>query len=308
MTQEAKDSKSLIDDFIKSRVMGHGLDLRTEKAYRLDLEHFYAWADQRRAGADISGEKRTLDGENAGASADTGTEPRSWEDWMEAYLDYLKKEKKLSVSTICRKNRVLGYHLAFLVKQGIISECRPLKRIEVTVKKNQDAEGEFHQSLLSKKEADSFFQAMDQEYERLDSDFRRRICLRDMVMMELLFYHKVEISELLRIEVPDYDRETGTLVIRRKRGEDYRIRLFSQELQKKLELWLEERKAFRQQGEYYDRLILSKLGKPLSMEMFIHIFDKYRRLAGIEKKLTPKDLKEGSMKRYAKELVMERCG
>ena len=148
---------------------------------------------------------------------------------------------------------------------------------------------------------------MDREYERLDSEFRRRVCLRDMVMMELLFYHKVEISELLRAEVSDYDRETGTLVVRRKRGEDYRIRLFSQELQKKLELWLEERKAFRQEGEYYDRLILSKLGKPLSMEMFIHIFDKYRRLAGIEKKLTPKDLKEGSMKRYAKELVMERC-
>ena len=54
-------------------------------------------------------------------------------------------------------------------------------------------------------------------------------------------------------------------------------------------------------------LFLSKYGKGLSMEMFIQIFDKYRKLAGIEKKLTPKDLKESSMKQYAKELMMERC-
>ncbi len=307
MIQEVTDSKSLIEDFIRSRVTGNGLDRRTEKAYRLDLEHFYAWAERRRAGVDASGEKEIMGGENAGRSVDTGKGLKSWEDWMEAYLDYLKREKKLSVSTICRKNRVLGYHLSFLVKQGIISECRPLKKIKGVVKKTQETGEEFGQGFLSKQEADGFFGAMDREYERLDSEFRRRVCLRDMVMMELLFYHKVEISELLRIEVSDYDRETGTLVVRRKRGGDYRIRLFSQELQKKLELWLDERKAFRQEGEYYDRLILSKLGKPLSMEMFIHIFDKYRRLAGIEKKLTPKDLKEGSMKRYAKELVMERC-
>lgn len=74
-----------------------------------------------------------------------------------------------------------------------------------------------------------------------------------------------------------------------------------------MDLWLEERKQFRREGEYYDRMFLSKLGRPLSMEMVIQIFDKYRRLAGIEKELTPKDLKESSMKVYARELMVERC-
>lgn len=54
-------------------------------------------------------------------------------------------------------------------------------------------------------------------------------------------------------------------------------------------------------------MFLSKLGRLLAMEMVIKIFDKYRRLAGIEKKLTPKDLKENSMKQYARELMVERC-
>ena len=95
-------------------------------------------------------------------------------------------------------------------------------------------------------------------------------------------------------------------MVRRKRGKDVTVRLFSHELQKKMALWLKERKSFQKEGQYYDHLFLSKLGKPLSMEMFIQIFDKYRRLAGIEKKLTPKDLKENCMKQYAKELVMEK--
>ena len=130
---------------------------------------------------------------------------------------------------------------------------------------------------------------------------------RDMVMMELIFFHKNEISQLLQMEVSDYQQDGGNLTVLKKRGKDKVIRLYSQELIRKMELWLEERKAFRHKEEYYGRMFLSKFGKPLSMEMFIQIFDKYRRLAGIEKKLTPKDLKENSMKQYARELMVERC-
>lgn len=295
MENRSSDSKNLIEGFISSRVRGRGLDRRTERAYRLDLEHFYAWAEQRRSGGTAS-EKNFV--------SEAETESGSWEDWMEAYLDYLNKERKLSFSTLYRKNRVFGYYLSYLVKQGIISDCRSLKPIKEGEEPGR--RGEPSQALLSKKEADAFFEAMNREYDGLDSEFRRRVCLRDMVMMELLFYHKIEISELLRLDVQDYDQKAGTLVVRRKRGKDVTVRLFSHELQKKMALWLKERKSFQKEGQYYDRLFLSKLGKPLSMEMFIQIFDKYRRLAGIEKKLTPKDLKENCMKQYAKELVMEK--
>ncbi|MCI8578426.1 MAG: hypothetical protein HFG64_13155 [Lachnospiraceae bacterium] len=65
---------------------------------------------------------------------------------------------------------------------------------------------------------ETFFQAIDKEYEDLDSDFRRRICLRDQVMMKLLFYHGINISELLQLELSDYNR---TLMIHRKREEGY---------------------------------------------------------------------------------------
>ena len=159
-------------------------------------------------------------------------------------------------------------------------------------------------TLLTKGEVEAFFRAIDHEYEELDSDFRRRVCLRDQVMMELLFYHGLEISELLRLEVSDYNQKTATLTIRRKREKDRTEYIFSRALQRQMEEWLSEHVYFEHGGIYHNRMFLSKLGKPLSMKMVINIFDKYRGLAGIEKVCKPKDLKN-SLGRYAEEVVKE---
>lgn len=293
------DKKALMEGFISSYGKGHSLDPRTKKAYRMDLEHFYSWLD--------SSIKEGTDGSEAETERNGTVKPGivCWEDRVEAYLEYLAVERKLSASTICRKNRVLGYYLSYLADSGLISGSRPLKQVKGWEKRGT---GEPPASaLLSRNDADALFQAMEREYDSLESEFRKRVCLRDMVMMGLLFYHRITISELLRIEAADYDKERGTIQIRKKRGEVSIIRLYSKSLRQKMELWLKERKVFLQKEEGCAPLFLSKYGKGLSMEMFIQIFDKYRKLAGIEKKLTPKDLKESSMKQYAKELMMERC-
>lgn len=303
------DPKAMIEGFIDTQVTGRGLDERTEKAYRLDLEHFYIWLEQERA---------------AGAEW-------TWEEEMEAYLDHLLYGKGLRPSTINRKQRVLSYYLAYLVKRGELSGCRKLKKVReesgsplpgailampvATREVLTDAisavpEGAgtiSSRGLLSKKEVDLFFRAINREYEDLDSSFRKRVCLRDLVMMELLFYHGIEVSELLRMEVSDYDRKTGMLTVRRKRDRSYSVYLFSQDLRERMGMWLEEHAYFERDEEYCDRMFLSKMGRPLSMKMVITIFDKYRVMAGIQEEFTPKDLKK-SMKRYARELVMEWCG
>ena len=267
-----------IDDFINTQVISRGLDERTAKAYRMDLEKFYFWLE------DGEGEETAKAGWNL-------------EDQMEAYLDYLSDEKGLRYSTLYRKQRVFGYYLASLVSQGDLSQCRPLHPVSQPRKTMVD-------TLLTKREVEAFFQAIDREYEDLDSDFRRRVCLRDQVMMELLFYHGLEISQLLVLEVSDYNPKTFTLTIRRKREKDRTVYLFSRALQKQMAQWLSEHIYFEHGGMYHNRMFLSKLGKPLSMKMVINIFDKYREMAGIEKVCKPKDLKN-SLGRYAEELVRE---
>lgn len=360
-----------IERFINTQVVSRGLDERTAKAYRLDLEQFYLWlgaqgedgnrqfdqvltavgtADKQpflivNLGKTAGGEKQaglgrqTESGEQIGLGEQTELGKRTrlgkqaelgkqiglgeqaelgkpiglgeqaelrkqadpengrFAEWMETYLKYLAEEKKLRFSTVSRKQRVFRYYLSYLASQGIVKEYRPLKQ----VKRPKEGLGS---EYLTKKEIDLFFQAIQQEYKELDSDFRRRVCLRDQVMMELLFYHRIEISELLRLEVSDYNPRTAVLTVPRKREKERMVYLFSKALQGQMARWLEEHEYFEHDGAYRNRMFLSKLGKPLSMKMVVNIFDKYRVRAGIEKMCTPKDLKN-SLGRYAEEVVRE---
>lgn len=275
-----------IEDFISTQVTGRGLDERTEKAYRQDLEHFYIWLEQSPGGR---------------LPAEEG---RGWETKMESYLNYLSRDRGLRMSTITRKYKVLTYYLAYLARQGILPESPSFK---LSVEADAECEKPQERGSMSKYEVDALFQAIKEEYDSLDSDFRRRVCLRDLVMLELLFYHKVEVSELLRLKASDYDRKRGILFLCRKRGKERTIDVFSKVVRGHMEQWLGERDYFERDNEYHDRMFLSKLGRPLSMKMVINVVEKYRKMAGIEKVVTPKDLKN-SMERYARELMMEQCG
>ena len=265
-----------IESFVTAQVTSRGLDGRTAKAYHLDLEHLYQWTSKH--GVEHIDEKT-----------------------VESYLEYLAKERKLKHSTITRKYRVFGYYLEYLGAQGKLTVSHPIVCPAPLVHEENKADNQ-----LSRAEIDSFFMALNREYENLDSGFRRRVCLRDSVMMELLFYHGIEISELLRLEISDYNLKSGTLTIRGKRGRERSEYLFSRELRHKMEKWIGEHEYFERENEYREVLFLSKIGKPLSMKMVILVFDKYREMAGIKKESTPKDLKRG-MKRYAREMMVERC-
>ena len=267
-----KDILNLVEEFIQTQVIKRGLDERTTKAYRLDLQLFHTW------------------------SSAAGSE-ESLEDQMDAYLEHLAKERGLRTSTICRKQQVFRYYLSYLQARGLVKGEKKLKPIERVERDSQDTQ-------LTKKEVDAFFHAIDQEYSELESDFRKRVCLRDQIMMELLFYHGIEISELLRLEILDYNQKTAVLKIRRKKQKDRSVYLFSRNLQEQMVWWLSEHEYFEHEEAYCNRMFLSKLGKPISMKMVINIFEKYRVLAGIQTECTPKDLKN-SLGRYAEEVVWE---
>ena len=98
------NSNQLIDGFISRQVVQRGLDERTAKAYRLDLEHLHEWL-----------------------SLDFPVQKDKWEGKIEAYLEYLSSEKKRLPSTLYRKQKVFNYYLSYLSAQGIIGKTRPLK-------------------------------------------------------------------------------------------------------------------------------------------------------------------------------------
>lgn len=315
-----------IEDFINTQVVSRGLDERTAIAYRMDLEQFHSWMELKikekreqtessrlvsQVLTDLQGVRKEPEsgiqlglqlGEAELQEKRCLEEGKGWgyEEWMEKYLNYLSEEKGLRTSTISRRHRVFRYYLAYLAKQGLVERYRPLKLREQPKQPKEISLDRY----LTKKEIDRFFLAIQQEYEELDSEFRRRVCLRDQVMMELLFYHRLEVSELLRLEVSDYNRKTAVLTVPRKREKERTVYLFSKELQGRMAQWLDDHDYFEHDEMYQNRMFLSKLGKPLSMKMVVNIFEKYRVRAGIEKACTPKDLKNG-LGRYAVEVVRE---
>lgn len=283
----SQNAQNLIEGFIDTQVISRGLDERTIKAYRQDLELLFGWLEPKEVRGNR--EKRAV------------VPAFDLEKHIEAYLDYLIREKGLRFSTVCRRCQVFGYFLSYLKSVGVLEEVRPLK---LPTQPEQACVVTF----LTKNEVDLFFQGISHEYDELESEFRKRVCLRDQVMMELLFYHGIEISELLRLEVTDYNRKTSVLTVRRKKEKERSVYLFSHRLQRQMEQWLfVEHEYFECEDRYHSRMFLSKLGKPLSMKMVTNIFDKYRKRAGIEKECSPKDLKN-SLRRYGEELVRERNG
>lgn len=381
-----RQSDSQIEDFIADQSARNRLDERTVKAYRLDLGLFYDWMREKGLSSfDSRMAEQYLDYLSKEKKLRFSTVTRKYRvlSYFLAYLSqkgYLSDDRPLAppVPTPQRIERaektripetdggaettrldgVIGVPAApgtegsagAQVVMGAEMAIETVGAMESMVQKDR---------FLSKAEVDRFFVALDREYEELGSDFRKRVCLRDRVMMELLFYHGLEISEILRLELADYDTKTGMLWIRRKRRKDEdrasvddqdesdrrkttqdgeendpwgnaedrdsdrgragggnrgrrkdkerSVQIFSKELRERLELWIREHGCFERVEGYRDMMFLSKLGKPLSMKMVISIFDKYRIMAGIGRECKPKDLKR-SMERYARELMMERCG
>lgn len=126
-----EESCDTIQGFVTSQVLKRGLDERTEKAYRLDLEHLHAWIRNR----------------DQGHVDETA---------VEEYLDYLMKEKKLKYSTVTRKYRVFRYYLEYLDGQGHLPGYRPISCPKAVNREDDKGDNE-----LSRAEVDSFFMALN---------------------------------------------------------------------------------------------------------------------------------------------------
>ncbi len=251
--QDQKQQDSRIEDFLESQSAKNGLDERTVKAYRLDLGLFYAWLGEREIWPlDRKAAELYLDYLSREKKLRASTVTRKYR-VLGYYLEYLSREGQLppyrplpppvpTPQTI-EKEEKAGVP-GMTKKAGTVKRAEEIRAIAASGTREIDGadvsagaawaiedmgtadvartgiqKGK-KEGFLSKVEVDSFFVALDREYEELDSDFRRRVCLRDRVMMELLFYHGLEISEVLRLELTDYDEKTGILRVRRKRGKD----------------------------------------------------------------------------------------
>ena len=271
-----EEHKNLLQEFLAD-MRKSGYTPQTLRCYEADINRLLSWLSDNK--------KEELNGNEA-----------------DGFLSWLEKEGINKAVSINRKKISYGRYLEWLSGTG-----KGLKEKESVISY------QFHNihhlyrepGCLSREEVDRFLEALDREYESLDSEFRRRVCLRDSVMFELLFYHSLDIGELVSMEAKDVDLEHRMFYTE---GKDQRRKayvLYSDKLYRKLREWKKERSAFVRDPRYKEKLFLTKLGTPVSMKFLVTVFEKYRELSGIKAEATPQFLKH-SMKEYAESVMRER--
>lgn len=110
------------------------------------------------------------------------------------------------------------------------------------------------------------------------------IWVRDVAVLELLFAGGLRVSELCKLEFGDISADHLTLRINGKGNKERTVYLENIEVMKALNRYLLFREAVEVNNPY---IFISKFRKPLSTQAVRNLVDKYTKLAGIEKKITP---------------------
>ncbi len=121
-----------------------------------------------------------------------------------------------------------------------------------------------------------------------DEDVRALIknaeTLRDKVIIEMLAYTGVRVSELCHLKLSDIDLNRKSIRIRSGKGDKDRIVLFKDNILTDLNLYIHEIKSQNPKADFLFPTKRSKYISPISVERIIR---KLAKSSGIDKKVTP---------------------
>jgi len=114
--------------------------------------------------------------------------------------------------------------------------------------------------------------------------------LRDRAILEVLYSGGLRVSELVGLNLSSIDRERSELRVWGK-GAKERIALLGQPAMAAIEAYLERGRPELVKNVATDALFLNRSGYRLSTRSVMNIMQKYRRLAGLQKRVTPHTLR-----------------
>ncbi|MEK3724049.1 tyrosine-type recombinase/integrase [Paenibacillus sp. FSL H8-0034] len=137
---------------------------------------------------------------------------------------------------------------------------------------------------MSIQDVQKLLQSPKEDYKELKSDYRRRICMRNNAIIELLFSTGIRIGELVNINIADLDFTQQTLLIFGKGRKERMLYLSSLEVIDVIKEWLDARSQLKPSC---DALFINKYGNRLTIFSIEDIYYKYRDTSKINEKSTP---------------------
>ncbi|MBU3878758.1 tyrosine-type recombinase/integrase [Faecalicatena sp. AGMB00832] len=253
MKYNQRQQLALAQEFIEVLSIERNLGEKTLYAYKNDVDNMISWMELRHQN-DLNAEAVML------------------------YFLYLQNEIELSCRSIRRKYVSIRQYCDFLNKTLNMNEVFfKFSSRKFQIPKNLP-------KTLSKTEIQSLISSVSAEFQTVSSDYHRRLCIRNMCIIELLFCLGLRIGEVAALDIEDYNREDCSILIRGKGKKERMLFISSPVVCQKLNHWLLTRLELEPENS---AMFVNKSGGRLSIFSIENIFYKYRDLSKINPHSTP---------------------
>lgn len=227
-----------------------GLDAKTLKAYRIDLDHFSAF---------IEANGRRLTRES-----------------ITAYISILRRRYK--PRTVKRRVASVKAFCGYLEYEGLAKE-NPFARLRLKLKTPL-----LLPRTIPLADIEGILAAAYQTQERTASPARKKAVLRDIAVLELLFATGARVSELCALRPGDVRLEGGEIKIYGKGAKERFVQIANPDVLAALRRY---RRTYEGAAPKPDAFFINERNRPLSDQSVRRIVAKYSRLAGVETRVTP---------------------
>ena len=227
------------------------LDSKTLKAYRIDLQQFYAIFSCRDV-SDIT------------------------PDLLENYIGSL--HQKYKPKTVKRKIASVKALFHYLEYKEIIAR-NPFNKVQI----------KFREPVILPKTIplhtiEIFLSTIYEQRTVAKTDYQRKNALRNAAVIELLFATGIRISELCALRICDIDLYDGSVLIYGKGSKERIVQIGNHEV---IQILSEYRNEFLPQMETCQHFFATLNGTALSDQSVRRMINKYASLAAIEQHITP---------------------
>lgn len=239
--------KEFIEEFIDFLSVERGLSQNTILAYKRDLNQYVEYLS-----------KRSIDEIN-----------QIKREYITDYM-YYRKQKGLSVNSICRSLAAIKMFHRFLFRERL-SELDPTDLVE------RPKQWKRIPDVLSSPEIESMINV---------SQGRRWQQIRDCAMLELLYASGMRVSELINLKVEGVNIDMGYVRCLGK-GNKERIVPIGKKAQAAVKKYCATTRGKLIKSEPTDVLFVSRLGKRISRQSVWKLIKHYAKKAQLKKKIKP---------------------
>ena len=195
---------------------------------------------------------------------------------LDQYITNLHKQYK--PKTVKRKIASLKAFFHYLEYKEIIQD-NPFSKLDVRFR-----EARILPKTIPFHSIQAFLSVLYSQKDLASTEYRKRCCIRDIAVIELLFATGMRISELCSLKPADIDLANNTVLIYGKGAKERILQICNPEVISALTLYQE---TFKEEMSLCGYFFVNRLQSRLSDQSVRFMINYYSNLAGIEQHITP---------------------